>query len=215
MQLNLSLKKSGKQKKLEPKYIFNLAQFEGESMGTPKVAIIAIVIIAIVVLVGKFGVLDRFNALHQKEQEAADLQQRVEDLHAQINELQGITDEYAHYTMDGMEEEELSLVNRVDVMGMISRLVVPYATVDSWKLQGNTLVLGISNTVLSRVNRIVQELNMEEMVNYCFVQTAATENTAATDLKAQITAYLQNPEPAEETATEQPAEETSEEVSES
>ena len=53
---------------------------------------------------------------------------------------------------------------------------------------------------------------MEEMVNYCFVQTAATENTAAADLKAQITAYLQKP--AEEAAAE-PVAETSEEVSES
>ena len=216
MQLNLSLKKGGKQKRLEPKYIFNLAQFEGESMGSPKMIILVVVIVAIVVLVGKFGVLDRFNALHQKEAEAQDLQQKVEDVHAQIAELQGVTDEYAHYTMDGMEEEELILVNRVDVMGMISRLVLPHATVDSWKLTGNTLVLTISNTLLSRANQIVQAFNTEEMVNFCFMQTAATENTAATDLTAQITAYLQNPEQAAaaEEAAAPAEEETSEEVSE-
>lgn len=221
MQFNmqLSLKKAGKQKRLEPKYIFNLAQFEKESMGAPKLAIVLVLIVAAIVLIGKFGVLDRFNALHQKETEASDLQQKVDEVHAEIAELQGVTDEYAHYTTDGMEEEELSLVNRVDVMNLINRLVLPHASVGSWSLQGNTLVLTITNTTLSWVNRIVQEFNMEEMVNYCFVQTAATEATAAKDLTAQLTAYLQDPEAAAaqeaaEGAVEGAVEETGEEVTE-
>lgn len=195
--MQLTLKKKSKDKPLQPKYILNLADYNKKPLNMTRFILLLILIVIAAVAFGKFAVLDRFVALDQARSEAASLQAQIDANYAQLQEMEGVTEEYAHYTFSGMTEDELSLVSRVDVMSMIDRLVLPYASVSTWTLQGNTLNMTIYNTSLNRVNSIVASINQEPIVNYSFVQTAATDSSSeyrGADVSAQITVYLQIPE---------------------
>ena len=198
--MQLTLKKETKIKPPQPKYVLNLANFDKKQMNPVRFILLLILVIAAVVAFAKFAVIDRFVALERATSEAASLQAQIDENYARIQELQGVSDEYAHYTFSGMTADELGLVSRVEVMDMINRLIVPYANLNSWTLQGNTLTMTVNNTSLGRVNQIIAMINAEPIVNYSFVQTAATENSEdmTSDVTAQITVYLQIPEEQEE-----------------
>ena len=203
--MQLTLKKQDKPlKPIPPKKVFNLAEFDKKKVSIPVVIAIFIVVLVVIFAFAKFAVIDRFAELDRAQAEAASLQAKIDANYAKISELQGITDEYAHYTYPGMTPDELALVSRVDVMDLISRDVLPYASLSNWTLQGNTLNMTIYNTTLASVNQIVAYINTESIVNYSFVQTAATDNYAevlpGSEVTAQITIYLQIP-PLEEEST--------------
>lgn len=199
--MQLTLKKQDKIKPLQPKKVLNLADFDKQQISIPLFIGVLILIFAAVLAFAKFAVIDRFAELDRAEGEAAALQRQIDSNYERIRELQGITDEYAHYTFSGMTADELSLVSRVDAMEMINRLILPYASVSNWSLQGNTLNMTIYNTTLASVNQIVSAINADPIVNYSFVQTAATNNSAellpGSEVTAQLTVYLQIP-PTEE-----------------
>lgn len=196
MQLTLS-KKEKKLKPPQPKYVLNLANYDKKKVNVPLSIGITLLVILAIAAFAKFAVFDRFAALDKAQAQAASLQAQIDSNYRQIQELSGVTEEYAHYTYSGMSADELALVSRVDIMDMISRLVVPYATVNSWSLQGNTLTMSINNTTLARINQIVASVNAEPIVNYSFMQTAATENgkeiLPGSEVSAQLTVYLQIP----------------------
>ena len=195
--MQLSLKKETKIKPPQPKYVLNLANFDKKEINPVKLIILLVLVVLVVAAFAKFAVFDRFIALEKATSKAAALQAQLDENYAKIQELQGVTEEYAHYTYSGMTSDELALVSREDVMDMINRLIVPYASLNSWSLQGNTLTMTIYNTTLSRVNQIVASINAEPMVNYSFVQTAATNSSRDAELSdevtAQLTVYLQIP----------------------
>ncbi len=196
--MQLTLKKEKPLKPLEPKHILNLANYDKKKLSLPKFILILVLILAAVVLFAKFLVIDRFVELDRTQAEASALQSQINANYAQIRELSGVTEEYAHYTYSGMTADELALVSRVDVMDMIGRVILPYASVSSWTLQGNTLVMSVYNTTLNRLNQIVSVVNQEPIVNYSFMQSAATVNSRdeilSSEVAAQLTVYLQIPD---------------------
>lgn len=198
MNLNFSLKKPTKVKAPRPKYYLNLAGYNKKEGSLLKFIIIVAVIVIAVVVLAKFLVFDRFAELERAQAEAASLQAQIDANYAEIQKLDGLSDEYAHYTYSGMTEDEMALVSRTDVLDLISRLVVPYATIASWSLQGNTLTMTINDTTLNKANQIVAQMGSEPIVNYAFVQTAATDGSQeilpGSVVSAQLTAYLQVPE---------------------
>lgn len=202
MDLNFSLSslknRPTKIKAPRPKYYLNLAGYNKKQVNPVKFGIIVAIVAILIILFAKFLVFDRFAELQRAESEAASLKSQIDANYAKIKELDGLSDEYAHYTFSGMSEDEMALVSRVDVMEMINRLIVPHATVSSWSLQGNTLSLTVNDTTLSMANHMVANMGAEPIVNYSFVQTAATDGsqelTPGSVVTAQITAYLQVPE---------------------
>ena len=110
-----------------------------------------------------------------------------------------LAEEYAHYTYSGMTEEELNRVNRVDAIALINRIVLPKAVVNSWTIQGNEMSLIIGDNTLQNINLIVQALEKDELVDFCIVTNAATEETLRSSslsgstterVTAKITVYL-------------------------
>ena len=98
-----------------------------------------------------------------------------------------------------MTEEELNRVNRVDAIALINRIVLPKAVVNSWTIQGNEMSLIIGDNTLQNINLIVQALEKDELVDFCIVTNAATEETLRSSslsgstterVTAKITVYL-------------------------
>ena len=153
-------------------------------------AIIAIVLVAFVF--GKFAVADRLLAATRAEQEVNAIQAQIDEGYDKISGYGDITEIYSHYTYSGMTEEELNRADRVKVMDMLSRVVLPRATISTWTVTSNTLVLTMTGSTLQEINQISQDLMAEPNVDYCTVNTATTgpQSSISDIVDAKITVYL-------------------------
>ena len=85
----------------------------------------------------------------------------------------------------------------MEVSELIRTMILPYAEVSSWSVTGNTLTINLNGETLQQINLIVQQLEAEDMVNFCTVNTANTKDNARLVLtenlgpvKARVMAYL-------------------------
>ncbi|MBR5746285.1 MAG: hypothetical protein IKX92_03385, partial [Clostridia bacterium] len=117
-----------------------------------KAAIPAIIIIAVLaVLISKFGVIDRFVKVADAEREVAELQARIDTAQARIQSYGELRETYAHYTYSDMTEEELNRADRVGVMELLKRVVMPKAAISTWSVSGNQLKVMLNAGTLEEI----------------------------------------------------------------
>ncbi len=140
-----------------------------------KLAIPGIILILIAAfLIGKFAVADRLIAVSREQAKVYDLQRQIDEGYKKIDSYGELTDKYAHYTYSGMTEEEVTRADRVEVIDMIRRVVAPKVQLDAWVINENTLQLTVTGKSLQEINLVAQSIEDEDIVDFCTVTTAAT-----------------------------------------
>jgi len=156
------------------KRFINLSN-EDEKKLNMKIGFPAIVLIILAAaLLSKFAVVDRMMAVYRAQAEVAAIRQEVNAGYDRIDSFGELTEKYAHYTYSGMTTQELQRVDRTEILAMIQRVVMPRATLGTWTVSGNLLTLNVTADTLQTINVISQKLEEEEMVDYCTMTTAAT-----------------------------------------
>ncbi len=203
---NATQKTSSKVKRgrsLPVKRSINLAGI-GEKPIRLHVAIPAIVlIVAAAAVLSKFAVVDRLIEVSNAQREAAEARAELDATYKKIEEYGELEELYAHYTYSDMTEEELLRVDRVEVVSLIKRIVMPRAAVYSWSVSANQLTVNVTGNTLQEINLIAQKLEEDPLVDFCTVITAATDNIKTyaywtaddeySTVDAQIIAYLTQP----------------------
>lgn len=205
--------------RLPSKRSINLAEVGIKKVNVRGVAVGFILIVLLSSLFGKFLVADRLAAMMRADGDVARLQMQLDQAYARNGSYEGLEDEYAHYTFSGMTEEELSLVNRSPVIRMIENEFNTEEAQNSWTLSGNILTITVTGRNLQEVNVLARRLEAYDIVNTCIVTNAVKEDAGKTGqsanirnatgaaaeadntiVRANIIAYLQEPEEDEESA---------------
>lgn len=181
-----------------PKKQINLA-LAGQKKKHYFVAVPAIGAIVVVAgIIGKVAVADRLIKVSEAQSAVSEMQKQVDDITAYIDSFGDLQETYAHYTYQGLTGDELSYLNRTEVLRLMKEVIFPKVTVSSWSVSGNQLTLPVTGANLSDINSLVQELEQEPMVDYCNVMTAVTDGNTETEAAAdkvtgQIIVYLLDP----------------------
>ena len=193
-------KAGGKRGKLPVKRSINLAMTDEKPVNL-KVGIPAFILILVAAFAfGKFAVADRLIAVSRAEAEVAALRSELNAAYDRLNSFGELTEIYAHYTYSGMTQDEISRADRASAIALIRRVILPRGQVSNWTLSGNVLTLNFVCDDLRVVNRTVQDIESDPHVNFCTVNTAATNDNynniyADGGVNARIMVYLN---PAEE-----------------
>ncbi len=147
---------------------------------------------------GKFGVADRLIKVSYEQSQTAAVQAQIDEANEYIASLGDLQDIYAHYTYQGFTQDEIKCMNRPEVMELLKKVVFPKAIVSNWSLDGDQLTLPVQRASLAEINSLVQDLEANEIVDYCSVATAVTESERNSDgevqgtdtVTGQITVYL-------------------------
>ena len=75
-----------------------------------------------------------------------------------------------------MTAEELSRVDRDEVMRLVEKSVVSSGAVKGWEISGNVMTLQVSGSSLAELNQIAAALEQESMVDRCVINTADKGN---------------------------------------
>ena len=185
-----------------PKKQINLA-LAGQKKKHYFVAIPAIGVIVVVAgVIGKVAVADRLVKMSEAQSAASELQKQVDDITAYIDSFGDLQETYAHYTYQGLNADELSYLNRPEVLQLMKNVIFPKVTVSSWSVSGNQLILPVTGENLSDINSLVQELEQVPIVDYCNVMTAVTDSNSTDEngnpvspdtVTGQIIVYLLDP----------------------
>lgn len=151
-----------------------------------------VLITAVAGLFGKSAVSDRLAEVELQKRIARELELQVLELEAYIENLEDFSDVYAHYTYQGLTEEELSYINRPEVLTLLEEVIFPKVWVSSFDLSENQLTLSVTGAALVDINLLVQQLEMHELVDFCNIKTAVTEETEENgeQVSGQVTVYL-------------------------
>ena len=208
------VRKAGRGQKLHAKNLpvkrsINLAAV-GEKPIQMKLAIPAIVLIVVgAVLLSKFFVVDRLLDMSRAQGEVNAVQSQLDQGYARLAESGDLADEFAHYTYSAMTDEELGRTDRVDVLNLIQRVVLPRAAVSTWTVHENVLTLGLSQSSLQQINLLAQQLREDPLVDFCTVTTASAAGVSSDpdqarqngpgEVTGQLLVYLKS-EPEEQEA---------------
>lgn len=189
-----------RRKNLPVKRSINLAGLTEKKMNW-RVAVPAILLIlALAALVGKIAVVDRYAAVAQAEGQVADLQRQLDEGYARLEGYADLNEKYAHYTLSGMTPEELGRSDRVALIELLQRIVFSQAVVNTWSVSGNRMTLNLTGGTLQQINMIAQQLESDDMVDFCTVATAETNEPVtwgegtSTGVMANMVVYLNSTE---------------------
>ena len=86
--------------------------------------------------------------MSEAQSAASELQKQVDDITAYIDSFGDLQETYAHYTYQGLNADELSYLNRPEVLQLMKNVIFPKVTVSSWSVSGNQLTLRSWITVM-------------------------------------------------------------------
>ena len=120
--------KSGKPAKgvrgrMPTKRSINLVLVEEDRISIPKAVLGIILIIGLAYLFGRYLVYDRLIAVSEASARVNRLQTNLNEAMELVNSFGDVETKYAHYTMDGMTQAELALVDRVDVLELVGTIL--------------------------------------------------------------------------------------------
>ncbi len=188
---------------LPVKRVINLAEVDKKTIDL-RIAIPAILLIlAAAFLFGKFAVADRLIAVSRAEGEVAASQSELNAAYRRLDSFGELSDLYAHYTYSGMTDEEIHRTDRAEILNLLRNVVLPDVEVSAWNVKGNTLNITMTAGTLEEINHTVQKVNGNELVDFCTVSNAKTnenkrtvtrgnreETVIETSVTAQVVAYL-------------------------
>ena len=157
-----------------------------------RAAIAAIVlIIAGATIFSIYGVGGRFAKLYAAQSAASQAESELRDAYEILAGYDMTQDEYAHYTFENMTPEELAQVEREEVLRLLDERVMGKCEVEYWSVSENVLTLRIVGITLDQVNRVLQDINQDELVSYSTVSTAQKEDNAEEGGIPTVTANIE------------------------
>ena len=120
--------KSGKPGKgmhgrLPTKRSINLVLVEEKKTNIPMTVLGIVLIVGLAYLFGKYLVADRLIAVSQASAKVERLQADLDATMERLNGFGDVETTYAHYTMEGMSQAELNLVDRVQVLDLVTSIL--------------------------------------------------------------------------------------------
>lgn len=157
------------------KTTMNMAQAPEPGTRLSNMIVYGILVVLLLILIGRFAIYDQYVALGTAENEAAGLQQQVQQLRSGLADYQTVSDEYAKYSYGYQNQTEAALFGRLQMLDVIDRYVAPYGTVSSVTIAGNTASVTLTSSTLADTGALVDGLRKLDSVADVSVSTATTK----------------------------------------
>lgn len=146
-----------------------------------------VVVLVLVGIFAKFAVIDPLAQSMASNSEVAAARAQLDALKADNANYAELNQEYARYVVTGLTEDEQNLVDRDTVLDLLQEKVLGVGYLSSLKVSGNTAVVTCLGVDLTKVSKLVQDVEADERVAHVTVSTAQGENDASTQATIEIT----------------------------
>lgn len=158
-----------KDKGVASKRTMNLAVREKTAAQSAMMIPMIAAIVLAAALVGKFGVADRLAQVSAARREVDDLKNTRSTLLAICADYDEVEAEYNRYTYKDFDD---SLADRMDVLALVEREVIPVCQVQRLSLAERRLDLALEGSTLGDGSALVARLEADPLVESAYVTTA-------------------------------------------
>ena len=198
----IETKKPSKVLKLPTKTTINLAQRESRRKDVLTLTIGGALILLLAGSVAKFGVLDQLDRLSQAESSYHQVHSQYLTTLQAVEDYPEVEERYRTYSrswMNAGDQNGLVRVDRLQVLDLIERRMMPRGQVDSLSLRDSILVVSMSGMNLRQISDMVERIRQEPIVESAALNLASTEqDTKEALLDFTLTIALQPKEEAAE-----------------
>ena len=181
-------KKVAKTKKtpaLPTKKTMNFVHHES-SFNPKKVLPLAIVVVLVAGLFAKFGIMDQLDKKTAAYNDLAQRQEQLAVVNAKLAGYDELEKQYGRYSYGWMDESEVNMVSRMDVLALVEQKISPAAVIENIAVNGNVLTLNIHGITLEQASAMVKSLEESEMVSSATVYNADAENAEEANIFLSI-----------------------------
>ena len=142
----------------------------------------------------KFGVIDKISEASAAEAAYNDMQRQITELKEQNADYEEVKKDYNHYGMGYLDDSEILLVDREDVLDLLDKYVLKNADIKTLAVTDNTVTLTVEKTRLNAISSIVKELEADPDVAFVTVNVAGTDrdvNTGSGNKQVTATMYIE------------------------
>jgi hypothetical protein len=159
---------------LPSKKTMNFVHHES-SINVKKMLPLILVIIVAMGVFAKFAILDPLDKKTAAYTELGLKQQQLDAVNAKLSGYDELEKEYGRYSYGWMNETEVNMVNRMDVLRMVEEEIASKAFIDNLAVNNNVLTLNIHGITLEQASAMVKSLEQSDLVVSATVYNAVAE----------------------------------------
>ena len=145
------------------------------SFNLKKVLPVLVIILAIGVVFAKFGIMDPLVEKTAAYKELAQKQEQLAAINAKLTGYEELAKEYGRYSYGWMDETEVNMVSRMDVLHLVEEEISSKAYIDNLAVNNNVLTLNIHGITLEQASAMVKSLEERGLVESAAVYNAVAE----------------------------------------
>ena len=157
------------------KKTLNLAIKEKSPFRPQKLIPLLLVVLFAVALFAKFAVIDRLNEYYALQDQAADKDMQVARLTQELKEYPEVLEVYSRYSVSWMNADVKATVERTDILDLIEKELVPYASIRNISIAGNTVSLQLGGITLEDASQLVNNIKARDDVSNVSIYSADTK----------------------------------------
>ena len=159
-----------------------------------KVLPVVLVLIIGLAIFAKVGFLDQLSKKTLAYSELAAKQEQLAAINARLVGYDELANEYNRYSYGLMNDTEINLVTRMDVLNLLEKEIATKATIENFAVNNNVLTMNIHGITLEQASAMVKKLESTDLVSRATVNSA----TAADAVEARIFISITLTKPAKE-----------------
>ena len=146
------------------------------SINWKKVIPVILVILVLGALFAKFAVLDLLDQKALAQNELAAKQAQLAAINARLEGYEELEKEYGRYSYGWMNDSEVNMVSRMDVLHLVEEEIASVAFIDNLAVNNNVLTMNIHGITLEQASAMVKSLEARGLVKSAAVYNAVAED---------------------------------------
>ena len=145
------------------------------SFNPKKVLPVLVIILAIGIIFAKVGILDPLAEKTAAYNELSLKQEQLAAINTKLTGYDELAKEYGRYSYGWMDETEVNMVSRMDVLHLVEEEISTKAYIDNLAVNNNVLTLNIHGITLEQASAMVKSLEERGLVESAAVYNAVAE----------------------------------------
>ena len=147
----------------------------------------ALVLVLIIgALFAKFAILDPLAKRDVALGELTDKQTQLALINGKLTGYEELAQQYGRYSYGWMNETEVNMVSRMDVLHLVEQEIATKAIIDNMAVNNNVLTLNIHGITLEQASTMVRSLEERGLVESAAVYNAVAEQAEEAEIFMSI-----------------------------
>jgi hypothetical protein len=147
----------------------------------------ALVLVLIIgALFAKFAILDPLAKRDVALGELTDKQTQLALINGKLTGYEELAQQYGRYSYGWMNETEVNMVSRMDVLQLVEQEIATKAIIDNMAVNNNVLTLNIHGITLEQASTMVRSLEERGLVESAAVYNAVAEQAKEAEIFMSI-----------------------------